>query len=268
MTALAAVVQLTTTTDVEASLSEAEHLVGVAAARGARLVVLPENVSFMGSEAEKLRLAEPIDGPSFERLGALARRHAIWLLGGTLPERGPTPDRAYNTSTLWRPDGLLAARYRKIHLFDVAVGEGATHLESASVVPGDRAVVAETELGSIGMTVCYDLRFPGLYGALVDAGAELITVPAAFTVPTGRDHWEVLLRARAIETQCYVLAAGQFGANPETRRTMIVDPWGSVVAMAPDRPGVAVAELDLDRLHDLRRRLPCGHHRRPDAYRV
>jgi len=269
---LAAVAQLTTTTDVEASFAAAEDLVASAANLGAKFVVLPENVNFMGPEAEKLKLAEPIDGPSFQRLSEAAKRHQIWLLGGTLPESCADEGRAYNTSTLFNPDGQLVARYRKIHLFDVALGEGATHIESASVEPGTEAVVAETDIGKLGMTVCYDLRFPPLFRAMFHAGAELITVPAAFTVPTGRDHWEVLLRARAIESQCYVIACGQFGSNTSKRRTygrsMIIDPWGTVLAVAPDRPGIALAEIDLERVHDFRRKLPCIEHERPSSYQV
>lgn len=268
MAFLAAVVQLTSTDDPEHSLAEAESFIDLAASRGARLVVLPENVSFMGTEAEKLRLAEPMDGPSFQRLGRSARRHGIWLLAGTLPEKGPDDGHAYNTSVLFDGSGQAVARYRKIHLFDVALGEGATHQESSSVAPGERPCLAQTELAAIGMTVCYDLRFPDLYRTLTRHGAELLTVPAAFTVPTGRDHWEVLLRARAIENQCYVLAAGQFGAHNETRRTygrsMIIDPWGTVLAVAPDRKGIAMAEIDLEPLHALRARLPCLAHDRPE----
>jgi predicted amidohydrolase len=162
--------------------------------------------------------------------------------------------------------------YRKIHLFDVALGEGATHTESSSVEPGTSATLAETPLARIGMSVCYDLRFPGLYRALVRGGAELFTIPAAFTVPTGRDHWEILLRARAIENQCFVLAPGQVGQNTPKRQTygrsMIIDPWGTVLEVAPDRPSVAVAEIDLEQLRSLRRRLPCLEHERPDAYRI
>jgi deaminated glutathione amidase len=269
MSYLAAVVQLTTTTDPEASLREAENLVEKSAKLGAQLVVLPENTSFMGTEAEKLRLAEPIDGPTFARVGSWAAKHRVWLLGGTLPEKSPKGDLAYNTAALWTPRGELFAAYRKIHLFDIALGEGATHKESASVAPGDHPVLALTPLGAIGLSVCYDLRFPLLYRALVHRGAQILVVPAAFTVPTGRDHWEVLLRARAIENQCFVLAAGQFGANTETRRTfgrsMIIDPWGTVLAVAPDRPGVAIAEIDLERQKQLRASLPCLDHERPQS---
>ncbi len=268
---LAAVVQLTTTLDVEHSLAQAEVFIEAAVARGARLVVLPENTSFMGSEAAKLKLAEPLDGSGFARLGAAAKRHGIWLVAGTLPESAPSASHAYNTSVLFGPSGSPLARYRKIHLFDVELGEGATHKESSSVAPGDAPCLVATELATIGLSVCYDLRFPDLYRTLARHGAELLTVPAAFTVPTGRDHWEVLLRARAIENQCYVLAAGQFGAHDETRRTygrsMIIDPWGTVLATVPDGIGFTIAEIDLDALRSLRRRLPCLSHDRPEVSR-
>ncbi|MCC7382589.1 MAG: carbon-nitrogen hydrolase family protein [Deltaproteobacteria bacterium] len=266
---LAAAVQLTTTSDPRASLDAAEAGVAEAARLGARFVALPENVSFMGSEEEKLRLAESLDGPSFQRLAGWARRHSIWLLGGTLPEKSLDTPRAFNTSTLFSPEGRLVAAYRKIHLFDVELGEGATHRESSSVEPGRHPVLAETPLGKIGLSVCYDLRFATLYRALVRRGAEILTVPAAFTVPTGRDHWEVLLRARAIENLAYVIAPGQFGANTDTRRTfgrsMIIDPWGTVLAVVPDRTGVALAEIDLGRVAELRKNLPCLAHERPQA---
>ena len=268
----AAVCQLTTTEDAAASIAAAEASIDEAAALGARLVALPENVSFMGREADKLGLAEPLDGRTFRRLADRAKKHGIYLVAGTLPETGPTPERAYNTSALFDPRGELVAAYRKIHLFDVALGPGATHLESRTVEPGDRAVLARTELGDIGLTVCYDLRFPALYNRLARAGAEILTVPSAFTVPTGRDHWEVLLRARAIETQSWLIAPAQVGKNSERRstygRSMIVSPWGTVVAQCPDRPSVAVAEIDLSRVHELREKLPCARHERPAAYRV
>lgn len=272
MPSLAAVVQLTTTTDVQASVDQAEALVRRAAGRGAELIALPENVNFMGPEEEKLRLAEPLDGPTFARLGALAAELGVHLVAGTLPEASEDPEHAYNTSVLFGPDGARIAAYRKVHLFDVALGEGATHLESASVAPGQALTLAETPHGRLGMSVCYDLRFPDLYRALVRAGADVLLVPAAFTVPTGRDHWEVLLRARAIESQAYVLAPAQVGANTETRRTygrsMIISPWGTVLAQCADTPSIAMAEIDTAVVRDLRRKLPCLSHERPDAYRV
>lgn len=272
MTFLAAVVQLTSGPDKEASVSRAEALIDEAAKRGAQLIALPENVSFMGSAQEKLRVAEPLDGPTFARFGARAAKHGVWLVAGSMPERGPTPARAYNTSVLFGPDGAQVAVYRKIHLFDVQLGDEVVLTESSSVEPGGSATLAETPLARIGMTVCYDMRFQGLYRALVHAGAEVLTVPSAFTVPTGHAHWEVLLRARAIENQCYVIAPAQCGQNTEKRatfgRSMIIDPWGVVLAVCPDRPSVALAEIDLAHLRSLRRQLPCLEHERPAAYTV
>ncbi|MEQ8275471.1 MAG: carbon-nitrogen hydrolase family protein [Deltaproteobacteria bacterium] len=267
---VAAVCQLTTTEDVEASLASAERLVREAAAAGARFVTLPENVSFMGPERAKLPLAEPVDGPTFSRLAKCADDNDVFLLAGTLPEVGPSAERAYNTSVLFGPDGRRLAVYRKIHLFDVALGEGATHLESRTVEPGARPVLASTPIGKIGLTVCYDLRFPDLYRSYFRAGAELLTVPSAFTVPTGRDHWEVLLRARAIENQAYVFAPAQVGQNAAKRntygRSMIVDPWGTVVAQCVDEVSFALATIDLERVHSLRTKLPCRDHERLAAY--
>src|SRR5687767_982777 len=177
---LAAVVQLTTTEDAKGSLERALDSIDQAASRGAKLVVLPENVSYMGTEQEKKRLAEPVDGPTFGRFGDKAKQHGIWLVAGTMPESSRT-GRPYNTSVLFDPEGRRAAVYRKIHLFDVSLGEGATHKESEHVEPGTTPVLAETPFGRIGMTICYDLRFPDLYRTYARAGAELVTVPAAFT---------------------------------------------------------------------------------------
>ncbi len=272
MSFVAAVIQLTTTTDPQGSMAAAEALVRQAARQGAEFIALPENINFMGSEADKLRLAEPINGPSFRRMGALAKELGVHLLAGTLPEFGPDADHAYNTSVLYGPDGSPLSIYRKVHLFDVALGEGATHIESASVTPGQSLKVADTALGKVGLSVCYDLRFAALYRTLVRAGAQMLCVPAAFTVPTGRDHWEVLLRARAIENQAYVIAPAQFGANMPSRRTygraMIIDPWGTVLATCPDRPSIALASIDIDVVTDLRRKMPCLEHERPAAFKV
>ncbi len=272
MASLAAVVQLTSTTDVETSFQAAEALIDQAAARGAELVVLPENVSFMGSEEDKQKLAEPLSGPSFARLGRKAHQHGIYLLAGSLPESCDDPQKAYNTSVLFDPQGSQIAAYRKIHLFDVAVGAGATHCESVAVEGGKEIVLTETPMGTIGQTICYDLRFPELFRSLTLKGAQLIVVPAAFTVPTGRDHWQALLRARAIENQCYILAAGQFGQNTPTRatygRSMIIDPWGTILATCPDRPSIALAEIDLTLLRELRQKLPCLRNRKPGLYQI
>lgn len=269
---LAAVVQLTTTQDVEASTNAACALIDEAADLGAQLVVLPENVNFMGSEAKKFALAEPLDGPAFQLMSDRAKARRLVLVAGTLPERIPDEDRVYNTSVVFGPDGARLGHYRKIHLFDVSLGEGATHLESKNTKHGEQAALVQTPVGKLGLTVCYDLRFPDLYRALRREGAELLTVPSAFTVVTGQDHWEVLLRARAIENQAFVLAPAQVGQNGPKRvtygRSMIIDPWGTVLCTAPDRPGVSLAKIDLEQAHELRRKLPCMSHERPDAYRV
>lgn len=267
-----AVVQLTTTTDQDQSLAEAQALVKTAAASGAKLVALPENVSFMGSETEKAQRAESLDGPTFSRMAEWAQDFGIHLLAGSIPEKSADPRRPFNTSVLFSPTGEPISVYRKIHLFDVALGPGATHTESDSVSPGDRLALGPTPAGVLGLSICYDLRFAGLYRALVRAGAQVLAVPSAFTIPTGRDHWEVLLRARAIENQCYVLAPAQVGRNTERRRTygrsMIIDPWGTILAQCPDRPSVASAEIDLETVDSFRCRLPCLEHERPNLYRI
>ena len=208
---MAAVVQMTSTTDVERNLSAAESLVGHAAARGARLVGLPENFAFLRSEGQPVPDAQPLDGPWVQRMAALARRHSITLLLGSLPEKVAGDTRVRNTSVLLAPDGATLAVYRKIHLFDIDL-PGMEHLkESRSVVPGDELVVVDTPAGRLGLSICYDLRFPELYRELARRGARVLCVPSAFTERTGKAHWEVLLRARAIENLAYVLAPAQVG---------------------------------------------------------
>ncbi|HVS03295.1 MAG TPA: carbon-nitrogen hydrolase family protein [Thermoanaerobaculia bacterium] len=265
---LAAVVQLTSTSDAEANWQQARELVAAAAARGARFVATPENTSYLGPHAEKVRRAEPLDGPTCGRFAGLAREHGIHLLLGSFNETGPDASRCYNTSVLFSPAGERLAVYRKIHLFDVAVPPDVFFRESETVAPGEEPVVAATPLARIGMTVCYDLRFPELYRRLTADGAEVLTVPSAFTSTTGKDHWEPLLRARAIENQCWVVAPGQHGRHDDGGlrhswgHSMIVDPWGHVVAMVSDGPGVAVAAIDLERVTAVRRSLPALDHRR------
>ena len=266
---LAAVVQLTSTSDVEANWRNVSALVRKAAARGAALVATPENTNYLGPHEEKVRLAEPLGGPTCRRFAALAAELRIHLLLGSFNERHETETtRCANTSVLFGPDGGMLASYRKIHLFDVAVPPDVVFQESATVVPGTAPAVADTPLGRLGLTICYDLRFPELYRELSRRGAELLAVPSAFTLTTGKDHWEPLLRARAIENQCYVLAPAQQGRHDDGGlrhswgHAMIVDPWGHVVALAADGPGIAVAEIDRGRLGDVRRHLPALTHRR------
>jgi predicted amidohydrolase len=266
-----ACVQLTSGPDKAANLAKADGLVARAAAEGARIVVLPEKWNGVGNAAALDGLAEPLaGGESVELMAEWARRHDAWVVGGSITERRDGRERLSNTCCVFAPDGALAAVYRKIHLFDVEVG-GTVYRESEAEEPGDEPVVVAADGWPIGLTVCYDLRFPELYRVLTLDGAELLTVPANFTVATGKDHWHVLLRARAIESQCYVAAAGQVGepmpGRPSYGHSAIVDPWGTVLADAPDEETVIVAELDRARLRRIRETLPSLANRQPDAYR-
>lgn len=266
-----AVVQMTSGPDVAKNLATASALVRKATARGARLVVLPENVAYFGDDDGKRAVAERFD-PGAAPGGiigltacALARETGAHLVWGGVPERTDAPTGlTHNTAFVTTPSGDISARYRKIHLFDVDLPDGSVYRESGSVAAGREPVLADTPAGTLGLSVCYDLRFPELYGSLVRRGATLLAVPAAFTVPTGRDHWHVLLRARAIETQCFVLAAAQWGTHPNGRQTyghaLIVDPWGTVLAECADGEGVALAELDPSRVAAVRSALPCLRH--------
>jgi predicted amidohydrolase len=264
----AAVVQMTSTSDVERNLAAAERLVTEAAARGARFVALPENFACLRSEGEPVPEPQSVaeDGPWVRSLAALARRLQITLLLGSLPEKVEAEERTYNTSVLLGPDGRRLAIYRKIHLFDIDL-PGLEHLkESRAVLPGTEAVLAETPFGLLGLSICYDLRFPELYRGLTRRGARVLAVPSAFTDRTGKDHWEVLLRARAVENLAYVVAPAQVGLHGRGRvshgHAMIVDPWGAILAQVPDGEGVALAVLDFDRQDRLRRELPALSHTR------
>jgi len=263
---LAAAVQMTSGADRADNLDRAEALVEEAARRGARLVVLPEVFAWRGGRADERGIAEPIPGPTTERLGALARRLGVWLCAGSLLERADDETRAYNTSCLFDASGMLVGRYRKIHLFDVELSGGVSVRESATRAPGSDVVTVPTELGVLGLSVCYDLRFPELYRRLVRAGAEVLLVPSAFTFPTGAAHWEVLCRARAIESQCYLVAPDQGGKSPhgfaDWGDSLIVDPWGRVVARAAEGEQVITAEIDRTYLARVRRELPSLVHAR------
>jgi predicted amidohydrolase len=261
-----AVVQMQSGADVAANLASAERLIGEAAAKGAALALLPENFAGMGSGPTRHAHAEaPGDGPLQRALGAAARRHGLWLVAGTLPLR-TDGGRVRAASLVFDPSGAQVARYDKLHLFDVDVPEGESHRESAAIEPGEGSTVVDTPVGMLGLSVCYDLRFPELYRELTARGATLLMVPAAFTATTGAAHWEVLLRARAIEDQCYVLAAAQHGEHPGGRRThgdsMIVDPWGKVLARQAAGEGVVCADIDPAGLVGLRRSFPVLVHRR------
>jgi predicted amidohydrolase len=258
-------VQLSSGRDKAANLERTESLVARAASTGADLVVLPERWNCVGSADDYRAAAEPLDGgESVQAMARWARTLGVSLVGGSITELRDGHAKVSNTSCVFDAEGALVAVYRKIHLFDVEVG-GRVYRESDSDEPGTEPVVADAEGWRLGPTVCYDLRFPELYRLLAVAGAELVTVPANFTAFTGRDHWHVLLRARAIENQLYVAAAAQIGRDAYGR-SLIVDPWGTVLAQAPDEETVVVAELDRARLLDVRASLPSLANRRIDAH--
>jgi len=266
----AAAVQLTATADKARNLATADRLVRAAASDGAQLVVLPEKWPVLGTGAVVRDGAEPLDGPAIAWAREVAAELGIDLVAGSIAERVPGEEKLRNTSVHVGPSGEVRAVYRKVHMFDVEV-DGTVYRESEHEAPGEEPVLTEAGDVEVGMTVCYDLRFPELFRILAVRGARVLAVPSAFTLATTRDHWETLLRARAIENQAFVVAANQIGEHaPGLRsggRSMIVDPWGVVLAVAPDRETVVTADLDLDQQDEIRRRLPSLANRRPSAYR-
>jgi predicted amidohydrolase len=265
-----ACVQLNATQSKAENIERAERLVARAASAGADLVLMPEKWNGIGPADVVRSIAESLDdGETVEAMSGWARAHGITLVGGSIVEQRESREKLSNTCVVFDPEGEVAAVYRKIHMFDVEVG-GHVYRESETEEPGEGPATTEVESWTLGLTICYDLRFPELYRILALAGCEAVTVPAAFTLYTGKDHWEVLLRARAVENQCYVVAANQWGSYEDGKaaygRSMIVDPWGVVLAQAPDEDGVIAAELDRARLEDVRRRLPSLANRQPDAY--
>jgi len=265
-TYLLGAVQMSSTADRARNLSTALRLVHEAADLGAKLVGLPENFAFMGRDEERIAGAETLEGPTLAALREVARARRVFIVAGSVAEQVPVPGKTANTSVLVGDDGAILGTYRKIHLFDVNIPDGARYAESETVIPGDQAVLAPTPLGRIGLTICYDLRFPELYRQLAALGAEVMFIPAAFTLFTGKDHWEVLVRARAIENLAYVVAPAQVGRHSANRLTygnsMVVDPWGTVLARCPDGEGVCVAPFSRARLEQVRTELPALKHRR------
>ena len=269
-----AAVQMVSTTSLDGNLDAARRLVEQAAQAGAQLVALPEYFCLMGrAERDKLGVAEaPGDGPIQAMLSIAAREHGVWLIGGTLPIRTDDPDRVLNSNCVYAPDGLLAARYDKIHLFRLDNGRE-RYDEGGAIQAGDTPTAFQAGAFRVGLSVCYDLRFPELYrGLMFTQGyppCDLLSVPAAFTHTTGLAHWELLLRARAVENQCYVIAAAQGGLHENGRRTfghsMVVDPWGKVVSVLPEGEGVVLAEIDVARIASVRTQLPALEHRRVPA---
>jgi predicted amidohydrolase len=256
-----AAVQMTSTSDEEANWESARSLVERAVALGARFVATPENTNYLGPHEEKVRRAEPLGGKTCQRFADLSKRLGIHLLLGSFNERSDEPSRCYNTSVVFGPDGEVLGVYRKIHLFDVDIPE-VRFFESATCKPGDRPALVATPFATFGLSICFDLRFPEHYRHLADQGATILAIPSAFTLATGKDHWDLLVRTRAVENQCYVLAPAQHGKHDDGGlreswgHSMIVDPWGLPVATVSDGPGVAVAEIDLDRVHRIRRSMP------------
>ncbi len=265
---VAAVVQLTSTSDEKANIKDASELIREAASAGARFIATPENTNYLGPHQEKVRRAEDLDGAVCRLFADLARETGAYLLLGSFNERSPDPARCYNTSVLFDPSGKHLATYRKIHLFDVDVSDEVRFTESATVMPGEQPVAVQTPLGTFGLTICYDLRFPELYRRLLEMGAEALLVPSAFTATTGKDHWLPLLRARAIENQCYVLAPAQCGHHDDEGlreshgHSLILGPWGDVLAVAADGPGVVMAEIDPARIERVRSSMPVQSHRK------
>lgn len=263
-----ALVQLCSTADLDANLANAEAGVLEAVDQGATFVALPENFAYMRREGEPFPCAQGPDGRILRALSDWARINQIWLLGGSFPEAIPGDQRVYNTSVMFSPEGIEVARYRKIHLFDVSLGPDGEdqYRESMHFAPGTEIAAALTPFGVVGMSICYDLRFPELYRALVDRGARWIVVPSAFAPETGKDHWEILLRARAIECQAFVLAPAQCGRHSSDRtshgRSLIIDPWGLVIAQAGDEPLVLVAECREQDVDRVRKSVPALSHRR------
>jgi deaminated glutathione amidase len=263
---LAAAVQMTSLPDIDKNLTQAEELIELAVRRGAELVGLPENFPFLGTEEEKIAVADKIGLASEKFLKTMAQRFQVTLLGGGFPV--PVGEgKVANTASLVSPNGVELARYQKVHLFDVNLPDGNTYQESKTVKAGNELplMYKSGNFGNLGLSVCYDVRFPELYRHLSRQGAEVMFIPAAFTAFTGKDHWQVLLQARAIENTCYIIAPAQTGKHYGMRYThghaMIIDPWGTILADAGDTPGVAIAEIDPTRLEQVRRQMPSLQHR-------
>lgn len=268
---IAAAIQMDSQDDKNANLAAAEGYIREAAAQGARLVVLPETMNYIGRDIAGEAESIP-HGLTFQKMAGLARELGVWLEAGSIYESNPEdPSRPFNTTFLIRPDGTLAAKYAKLHPFDVVLPNGVTSRESDRVCPGKVLAAADTELGKLGLAICYDVRFGEIFRLMALDGAKIFAVPANFTVNTGKDHWETLVRARAIENECYVIAPNQMGKKPRFTaygNSMIVDPWGTVIARASEKPGVITAEIDLEYVTKVRQSTFTLDNRRPDVYRL
>jgi predicted amidohydrolase len=266
-----AIIQMNSRDDSRENIAAALDLIDRAAATGARLVALPEVWPYLGPDDAVLDQAETIPGPVTELLAQRARRHGIYIHGGSIYEKRPGDSGVYNTTVVLDPTGEIVARYSKIHMYDVVLDGVAEYQESASVTPGDEIIITEIDGIAVGLTICYDLRFPELFRILALRGAQAIMLPAAFTLMTGKDHWEPLIRARAIENELYMIAPAQWGTHPPGKwcfgRSMVVDPWGTVLATAADGVGIATATIEPSRVEAVRRQIPSLANRRPGAYK-
>ncbi len=265
-----AIIQMNTQDDKHANIAAALDLIDRAAATGARLIALPEVWPYLGPDDVSRDQAETIPGPITELLAQRARRHGIYIHGGSIYETRPGDPGMYNTTVVIDPTGEIIARYSKIHMFDVVLDGVARYQESSTVTPGNEVAITEIDGVQVGLTICYDLRFPELFRILALKGAQAIMLPAAFTLMTGKDHWEPLIRARAIENELYMIAPAQWGTHPPGKwcygRSMVVDPWGTVVTTATDGVGIAYATVDPSRVEAVRRQIPSLANRRPEAY--
>lgn len=266
---LAAAIQIDSQGDKSLNLSKVEHYIDESASYGVSLVGMAEMVNYIGDEEGEFENAESIPGETINRFARKAKEHGLWLHCGSIFERIEGSDKLFNTSVLLSPQGEIVAKYRKIHLFDVDVKHGPFFKESNTKQSGSEIVVASTPLGNIGLSICYDMRFPELYRIMMLKQANIVFVPAEYTLMTGKDHWEPILRTRAIENQIYIIAPAQIGvkpAFPTYGRSMIIDPWGNVISKMSDREGFILAEIDLDYLYSVRNQVPCLSNRRPDLY--
>jgi len=266
---IVAAIQMDNLDDKKINLEKADHYIEKAASNGAKLVGLPEYFNFIGPEDREFEAAESIPGPTTETLSKIARKRKIWLHGGSILEKVSGQDKLFNTCTFFNPDGEMIGKYRKIHLFDVEVKGGPSFKESRTKESGKEIVVLNTDIGKIGLSICYDMRFPEIYRIMALRGATVVFVPAEYTMFTGKDHWETVLRARAIENQCYVIAPAQIGIKPAYQtygRSLVIDPWGTVLAKASDIEACIFAEIDFEYLEKVRNQVPSLKNRKPTTY--
>ena len=264
-----AVLQLDSQDDVQKNLDTVVSFIEEAAARGAKLITMPESMNYVG--LDNAGHAEEIPGgPTFQLMSEQGKKYGVWLHCGSIYEKNPNDPRPFNSTMVIDPRGNLAAKYHKIHPFDVVIPNGPVNRESERICPGDEIVTVDTgEVGHLGLSICYDMRFAEMYRIMALEGAQILLMPADFTMPTGKDHWETILRTRAIENGCYVVAPAQYGVKPKFQayaNSLVVDPWGNVIARASNHPQVITAEIDLDYLQQVRRQIFTLENRRPDVY--